>query len=91
VDQPNGRGTGLPAANNEGMDSIRGAIILRERFDRRPDGGVPADSAAAPVPADAAPIYHWTSVAPSGERAVSAPPSAARGWRDRIRAPKSDT
>jgi hypothetical protein len=42
------------------MDSIKGAIVLRDRL-----GHASVDDAKAAVPPEAPPIYHWLAVAPS--------------------------
>jgi hypothetical protein len=42
------------------MDSIKGAIILRELLVNEPDPEPPA----AFVPSSAPPIFHWLGVAP---------------------------
>ncbi len=41
------------------MDSIKGAILLRERLEQCLP--VPASGAEEPVPDDALPIFHWLS------------------------------
>jgi hypothetical protein len=40
------------------MDSIKGAIVLRDRL------GEPSADEAPAVPPEAPPIYHWVAVVP---------------------------
>jgi hypothetical protein len=44
------------------MDSIKGAIILRDLLDRDAQPDPPQPVAA--VPSDAPPIFHWLGVTP---------------------------
>jgi hypothetical protein len=47
------------------MDSIKGAIVLRERFGDPPAG--PEAGRPAAVPADAPPIFHWVAAGAAPE------------------------
>ena len=47
------------------MDSIKGAIQLRELLSRlAPDGHDEPTVPAGPIPEDALPIFHWLGVPP---------------------------
>jgi hypothetical protein len=47
------------------VDSIRGAIELRQRIAEQVDPAAePDESKRAHVPADALPVFHWLGVSP---------------------------
>ena len=56
------------------MDSIKGAIQLRELLDRRAPNRAQEDAARPEVAGDALPLFHWTGVQPP---AVDEPPPEA--------------